>query len=152
MLLSSTCYAQRSLCDSMVLAVQLLPPEEAQEGEDNKRRKKLSIAYRFDTKKTLHIDREARTLQLTDERGQVLAKGTYANLASTNTLYAQGNWKFYHPNGQLKEEGSYLKVPYAWATTHDAKTTQSVKYQSIRDGEWRYYDADGKLTGREVYD
>jgi antitoxin component YwqK of YwqJK toxin-antitoxin module len=74
-----------------------------------------------------------------------------------------GEWKVYYPNGQLKETGSmdtivieqpcYERPPWL-EDPYDLSSYNKLPlklYQSVRNGEWKFYDSTGKLTGSYHY-
>lgn len=151
------CAEQGSLSDAMLRATNDALSNSSSSG------KHINITYPYDATHTLHIDVEKQTVRLTDANKQIVAEGGYKQADATgNQLYPHGYWKYYHPNGRLKEEGSYVVAPYAWVdtayvinpatNTKEMKTNPTLRYQSIPTGVHRYYHPDGSLAGEEVRD
>lgn len=63
--------------------------------------------------------------------------------------YPVGEWKYYHPNGQLKAQGSYkiYKVTREWDSDHVAPNTLII----YRTGTWKFYDEEGNLVEKVKY-
>ena len=67
-----------------------------------------------------------------------------------------GIWKYYHPNGQLKEKGKYSnKIRVTTTQTLFSSKTQyqqngpspvGIGPEYLKTGPWEYYDENGNLT------
>lgn len=76
--------------------------------------------------------------------------------------YLSGEYKEYHPNGVQAVTGSYIIAAYAWAdstividpvTGKERITTEvNLRYHSIPNGNWSYYNTDGKPASRKEFD
>lgn len=70
-----------------------------------------------------------------------------------------GEWKYYHPNGQLKEIGSYADKVHVYfgsrepliSTNFSGPINTWIAYDSLKQGTWYYYDESGFNYLRNEY-
>ncbi len=62
-----------------------------------------------------------------------------------------GVWYFYHPNGTIKEQGSYSeKVHEEWSIPM-VRGPVGYSCEHLKHGPWYYYDSEGNLTSKVWY-
>jgi antitoxin component YwqK of YwqJK toxin-antitoxin module len=70
--------------------------------------------------------------------------------------YTTGKAVFYHANGAMAESGSmkgFIRVGkwQGWHQNGKVNFTGNYDAQGNKDGEWIFYDAEGNLMAKEVY-
>lgn len=76
--------------------------------------------------------------------------------------YLSGEYIEYHPNGEHAVKGSYTIAAYAWVDSTiviDPKTGEALvtpkltlRYHSIPNGNWTYYNTDGNPASKKEFD
>ncbi len=84
------------------------------------------------------------------ENGNIKSLGAYKHDSPI------GKWLYYYANGFLKEAGNYIQIKVT-----DQNTTELFRrngtsilfgmYPAFKDGQWKYYNDDGKLGCIEFY-
>jgi hypothetical protein len=160
-LLSATYTVRATELDSLAMALEAIP-KDSLITEEGTERTTLSVPYKFDKNKTLHIDLQKQTVKIFNEHQQLVAEGACRHVnGNTKKILLTGHWRYYHTNGQLKKEGRYIIVPYVWVdstTVTDpatgkqiTKLQKTIRKKSLRDGTWRYYSKDGVLEQEKRY-
>lgn len=160
-LLSATCTVRATELDSLAMALEAIP-KDSLITEEGAERTSLSMPYKFDKNKTLHIDLQKQTVKIFNEHQQLIAEGGCRHVnGNTKKILLTGHWRYYHTNGQLKKEGRYIIVPYVWVdstTVTDpatgkqiTKVQKTIRKKSLRDGIWRYYTKEGILEQEKRY-
>ncbi|MFN4247550.1 MAG: hypothetical protein ACK4EY_07490 [Flavipsychrobacter sp.] len=160
-LLSATCTVRATELDSLAMALEAIP-KDSLITEEGMERSNLSVPYKFDKNKTLHIDLQKQTVKIFNEHQQLVAEGACRHVnGNTKKILLTGHWRYYHTNGQVKKEGRYIIVPYTWVdstTVTDpatgkqiTKLQKTIRKKSLRDGIWRYYSKDGVLEQEKRY-
>lgn len=160
-LLSATCTVRATELDSLAMALEAIP-KDSLVTEEGTERTTLSVPYKFDKNKTLHIDLQKQTVKIFNEHQQLVAEGACRHVnGNTKKILLTGHWRYYHTNGQVKKEGRYIIVPYTWVdstTVTDpatgkqiTKLQKTIRKKSLRDGIWRYYSKDGVLEQEKRY-
>lgn len=85
-----------------------------------------------------------------DETGYLSTEGQYTNDK------AEGEWKFYYPNGKIKEKRNYVNdkedgLHQEFYENGQVGETYNAKKSKII-GEADFYDKDGKLYSKMIYD
>ncbi len=156
LLFSATCAVHATELDSVAMALEAIPRDSLLT-EEGTQRAVVSVPYKFDNSKTLHVDVQNKTIKLVNQHNQVIAEGKYKHPDNVSkTLLREGYWRYYYANGKLKQEGNYIIAPYTWidsVTVQDPSTGKKVKqakkslqYQSLRNGTWKYYNREGALV------
>jgi len=67
------------------------------------------------------------------------------NQCILDETYLCGEWKDFRDDGSLQVKGNYLVI----SKTHEARGGSILKYMSVKDGIWEFYDETGKCIKTE---
>jgi len=99
------------------------------------------------------------------ENGRVTGRGGLTNMLvqydeagdslKLGTVFKNGNWTEFHPNGQKSGEGPYTmnKRNGRWIHYNEAgqKTMEGAYNMDFRNGDWTLYDASGHVQAQGPY-
>jgi antitoxin component YwqK of YwqJK toxin-antitoxin module len=95
----------------------------------------------FDSTSNL-ITREYYDGQLNSKEIKYYPNGKIKSVGSNLRGLEIGYWQYFYPNGNLKEEGNYIKIE---VESNNSLKKNTKTYYTEKSGEWKYYNEDGSL-------
>lgn len=80
--------------------------------------------------------------QLNSQEIKYYPNGKIKSVGSNLRGLEIGYWQYFYPNGNLKEEGNYIKIE---VESNNSLKKNTKTYYTEKSGEWRYYNEDGSL-------